>query len=323
MKTKEIILLALVAIFSFSSCKGEELGRCDLPKGLIPYKKGQVYSFIDGAGQTINVPVIRTETRWAQSRDETEYDYYTFRSDIIELYSEQDNLKISFRFDADDCILKRGYNEIAFDVIHLDEFCVFTLRTNAEGFLVGDYTSQSVEMHTSFRESTEINGKVYYDVIEKSFVANTGVSAQLFYNKTYGILQINLDGKNFLTLNGRLRSAEADSVSSETEEEDALLLNEGTDESAAVIEVPEEMQDPGSPVSLFPNPSKGVVYIRSANHGAKNIRIYNTLHTMIYQEKKTNEKDFEIDLSGFPNDVYTFIIETNGKQYEQKVMLNK
>ena len=202
MKTKKIILLVLFAVLA-TSCGGKEIMRCDFTeaeKQLIPYKKGQVYSFIDGAGQTINVPVIRTETRWPESRDETEHDYYTFRSDIIELNSEQDNLNIHFRFDANDCFLGRGYNEIVFSVVHLDKTCVFTLRSNAEGILVGD-TYKRIEINTSFRESVEINGKVYYDVIEQNFVTNAGVSSQLFYNKTYGILRVSRDGETFLTIN--------------------------------------------------------------------------------------------------------------------------
>ena len=160
MKTKKIILLAFLAIFTFLNCKGEELGRCDLPNGLIPYKKEQVYSFIDGTGQTIEVPVIESKWRWLTSRDETERDYYTYRNQIVELDSEPNNLNIYFRLDANGCMTGKDYNEIGIAVTLLDKSFVVGLYVDAEGNFLTDNS-------TFFHESIEINGKVYHDVIER------------------------------------------------------------------------------------------------------------------------------------------------------------
>jgi len=60
-------------------------------------------------------------------------------------------------------------------------------------------------------KSLEINGKVYYEVVEQKYNSTvydgrggqSKVFFQLFYNKTYGILQINRDGENFLTINSK------------------------------------------------------------------------------------------------------------------------
>ena len=52
-----------------------------------------------------------------------------------------------------------------------------------------------------FYKSLEINGKVYFDVVELKDGFTNYWFKQLFYNKTYGILQINRDDKNSLTIN--------------------------------------------------------------------------------------------------------------------------
>ncbi len=203
MKTKKIILSAFVAIFVFSNCMGEELGRCDLPKGLIPYKKEQTYSFIDELGQTINIPVTESMWDWIRSREDNSENYYTYRSQIVRLNTESNNLIINFRFDADGCMTGGDYNEIVIAITYLDKTCVFILPSNTEGILTDTYTS--------FHESIEINGKVYSDVFEQNFVTNAEVSTQLFYNTTYGILQVNRDGKNFLSINQKAEEIKSSS----------------------------------------------------------------------------------------------------------------
>lgn len=264
MKTKKMILLALFATLMLS-CNGNEIMRCDfseVEKQLIPYKKGKIYSFIDGAGKTINIPVIRVETRWPESRDDTQRDYYTFRSDIVELNSEQDNLNIHFRFDANDCILKRGYNKIVFSVVHFGTSSVFILRSNADGILVGDY-DEGVIVNTSYHESIEINGKVYYDVIVQSFVTNDKTSIQLFFNKTYGILQIVRNDKNFLTLipesSKSLSTASMSKLSVDTapDTEGEAIVKVNQDLLKSLEEESEISAIPQIDFTVYPNPSDG------------------------------------------------------------------
>ena len=68
-----------------------------------------------------------------------------------------------------------------------------------------DNEGKFLEYGTFTHDSKEINGKVYYDVVECNTSNDVNgkptIPTQLFYNKTCGILQINRDGENFLTLN--------------------------------------------------------------------------------------------------------------------------
>ena len=206
MKAKTLILLALVAIL-LSSCSlfafWGEVMRCDFTEAeqIIPYRNGQVYSFIVSTGEVINVTAQR-ETIWLRHRlkVDNDTDYISYRRDIVSLNSESGNLRINFTFTASRCLPSEiprpggRYNTAMFSISHYDVGVGFSLRTNAEGIL----TDAS---DTFFHESIEINSRVYCNVIERSFLTNAGSERQLFYNTTYGILQVNKDGENFLTIN--------------------------------------------------------------------------------------------------------------------------
>ncbi len=206
MKTKKIISLIFVAIFTFSVCKGKELEQCDLPKGLIPYQKGQTYSFIDDLGQFIDVPATENVLNWLTYRPQIDNatDYISYRREIVELKSESNDFRIHFIFDADGCITGRDYNKIMITVGILDKNFVVGLIVDAEGNFLTDSS-------TFFHESIEINGKVYHDVIEQNSENNMGVSKQIFYNKTYGILQVNRNGESFLSINQKTEEIKSSS----------------------------------------------------------------------------------------------------------------
>ncbi len=193
MKTKKTILLALLAIFTFTSCNGEEIERCELTKEqeqLIPYTKGQILSFTDEAGQVVDLIVTESTLDWLTARDESERDYYTYRRKYVRLESELNNLKISLRIVASGCLTGEDYNKFEIGVNHLGRYWGnYLFYFDTEGSFK---TSNNDFLH----DSVEINGKVYYDVFEQKNYK----SIQLFYNKTYGILQIVRDDKSFLTL---------------------------------------------------------------------------------------------------------------------------
>ena len=198
MKTKKIILLALIAVFA-SSCKGEEIRRCGLTeaeKQLIPYELKQVVSFINSEGRDIDLTVISSETKWDKEKEDgISDDYVSFEIKSVILKSDPNNLKIELRIANSDCLY--GENNSLLWITINDNWSVF-LNSDTEGnFLIDNFVS--------FHKSIEINNKVYYDVAEKKYNWTTfdGVNGQyqFFYNKTYGILQVNRDGKNFLTLN--------------------------------------------------------------------------------------------------------------------------
>ena len=317
MKTKRVILLALLAVLA-SSCKGEEdyrLKLTEVDKQMIPYRLGQTVSFINSSGQVFDATVTEDKTDWWVWDEGLSVDRRTVR-----LQSEFDNIDIELWVNGCD----RYVDSINFVRILVRDFSQFRLYYDSKegGFL--EQTPYEEE-YFYFYDSLEINNKVYYDVVEdKAFNGAT----QIFYNKTYGILQVAKNEEIFLTRNHNneedtnLRLAETDDLLSEELTEDSLFYEDERDIEIDISE--KEIKNSDSPISVFPNPSKGVVYIRSTNHGAKNVQIYNTSRTMIYkQEKITNQQEVEIDLSRFPNGVYTFVIETNGKRYEHKVILNR
>ena len=181
MRTKKMILLAFVAIL-ISSFK-KEFERYELPEGLIPYELGQIISFIDSEGQAIDLIVIENNTEWIQDPDGAFGNYTSYEKKTIILKSEANNLEIKLQINWS------STDRLLF-TIFINNSWEFALTSDKKGkFLYNGYNY--------FYESLEINGKVYYDVVEHQY----HVFKQLFYNKTYGILQINMGGENFLTIN--------------------------------------------------------------------------------------------------------------------------
>jgi len=197
MKAKILIILILSVVLS--SCDDGKVIRCDLTeaqKQIIPsYEKGKI-SFIDGAGQTVYL-TIENHLYWHSiSKNHDEY-YYKLKA--VTLKSRPDDLVIGLNLIADGGLsedkykVSSGYVNSSFLVnintyAHSTRIASFGLTVDTEGnFLINS--------SMAFHDSLEINGKVYFDVVEK----NEG-SMQLFYSKTYGILQFRKEGANFLTL---------------------------------------------------------------------------------------------------------------------------
>ncbi len=199
MKTKKIILLVFVAILA-TSC-GKEIGRCDFTeeqKQLIPYKKGQVINFTDHAGKIVDVIVTKSTLDWQRKEEDSGGmidDYFTCRRKIVKLKSEPDDIRITLTFEADGCI-NGNYNYNIYNTLEINvEFLTkgisntFSFPFDAEGNAI---------TNGLYYSNLEINGNVYYDVIEEKW----GERSMFFYNKTYGILQVNSkDGENLLTIN--------------------------------------------------------------------------------------------------------------------------
>jgi len=179
MNAKILIILILPAVLA--SC-GKEITRYDLTeaqKQIIPYEKGQVISFIDSGGQTIDLTVRENKTEWAFIND-----YLMYRSKLVSLKSESSILSISLEINSEDRCF--GKDHCSFKIGIYGEYFDLIVDTKGNFF---------INSSMAFHDSLQINGKVYSDVVEK----NEG-SKQLFYNKTYGILQVKGNGANILTL---------------------------------------------------------------------------------------------------------------------------
>ena len=196
MKAKTFISLALFAIL-ITSCE-KEIARyylTEAQKQIIPYEKGQIISFIYGARQTVNAIVEERELKWIRyDIDEvTMYsDYISCERKFVTLRFEPYIYGIQIYIDAIGFLFENNL----VGLLHIETGGGTTnLRVDTEGFFLTN------DISNFFYESIEINGKVYYDVVEQNSTSSDMSVMQLFYNKTYGILQINRDGENFLTIN--------------------------------------------------------------------------------------------------------------------------
>jgi len=195
MKTK-IFTLALFAVL-ITSCNRpvyEYYLFTDVDKQMIPYELGQTVSFIDSEEQPFILTVTRNTTSSVSERMMDNF-YIVFSERIVNLQSE--NLRIKLYVVGKNP--KDKYNVI-------DVFIGIGVEVNEPYCRIyydkeGNFLEQG---DNSIHDSIDIDGKVYYDVVE----CNTNTSldwqptipTQFFYNKTYGILQINRDGENFCTL---------------------------------------------------------------------------------------------------------------------------
>jgi len=195
MKTKILIILILPVVLA--SCNEKIVAYNDLTEAqlqLIPYEMGQVISFIDGAGQTVDLTVTRNELKWFRlSSGGLIEDYIEYRWKFVTLKGGY--FKIELDLVADDDFpkkkVKSKYRYVNCSLtVNIGSGRSFYLTADPEGTFFNSYNSSM-----AFHDSMEINGKVYYNVVEQN-----KESKQLFYNKTYGILQFRNSGINELTL---------------------------------------------------------------------------------------------------------------------------
>ena len=203
MKTKRVILLALLAVLA-SSCKGEEdyrLKLTEVDKQMIPYRLGQTVSFINSSGQVFDATVTEDKTDWWVWDEGLSVDRRTVR-----LQSEFDNIDIELWVDG----YNRYVDSVNFVRIFVRDFGQFWLYYDSKE---GQFLDQNPYKKMYFYDSLKINNKVYYDVVEEKVFDDT---RQLLYNKTYGILQVNKNGEPLFTRNHNneedtnLRLAETD-----------------------------------------------------------------------------------------------------------------
>jgi len=199
MKPNILIILTLLAGL-VSSCVGKDK-RCvfsEEQKKVIQYEKGKVISFIDETGLPVDAVVIKSEIFLSKEREGG-----FFGKNIIlnhkkaTLTIEAFDLDIELGFNCNECPYSESYGCSLMISEQKYRSWSFGFELDAKGnFLINN--------STAFHNSLEINGKVYYDVVEGNRLLQTldkpDINWQLFYNKEYGILQIKIDGKDYLTI---------------------------------------------------------------------------------------------------------------------------
>lgn len=182
MKTlKKIILIgfSLVALYGCAVVQKEWRLLTAIDKQMIPYEMGDTIRFINEKGVLSLLTVDRDITYMEQCLNLSTENLYEVRN--VRLSSERGDL--SFVLDvaawrrwsdhSPHIYIRMGTGKADFD---------FEIYYDSKGN-IGNY------------DSLEINGHTYYDV---AVVESRGV--QLYYNKTYGILQVTQNDKNIFTL---------------------------------------------------------------------------------------------------------------------------
>lgn len=73
--------------------------------------------------------------------------------------------------------------------------------------------------------------------------------------------------------------------------------------------------------SIYPNPSNGVVTLRTTTGGSKNIQVMNSLGQVVMQVTN-DEQETVITLNDLPKGLYIVRLEAGGKQASQTLVLN-
>lgn len=185
MKRLHILLFAIMVATAVScDIAVERVPLMAYQKQMIPYQKGQKICFTDARGETtlFTTKDVITEWNW----DEEAIVKFWLQEYKVNLQSESGD-QISLRigtFSCDDYFLYNPYNEVNIMLEGLH----FSLSFDCAGKFYADAAQK-------IYDTLSINNKEYYDVVLKGNGNN-----QLYYNKTYGILQLRKDGKDILTL---------------------------------------------------------------------------------------------------------------------------
>ncbi|MCL2073819.1 MAG: hypothetical protein FWH18_07860 [Marinilabiliaceae bacterium] len=194
MKLKISVILALFAVFAtLNSCRCNihylELSKTQ--QQMIPYELGQTINFVDSVGKKFDVVVISDTTYWENPivyhyncEIYREYREVTLRSDsenleiALTIYGEAkeiDNLSLIISIAQSDIVIK-----------------YFTLGYDKKGRF---RNYESYFGSQNLYERFEINSHVYCEVLENQFSFYV-----IYFNKTYGILQIKIKDEIIFTI---------------------------------------------------------------------------------------------------------------------------
>jgi hypothetical protein len=86
------------------------------------------------------------------------------------------------------------------------------------------------------------------------------------------------------------------------------------------IEVPEPVEGPARYAEIFPNPAKDRINIRFAEAGEASVRLYDMTGHLVYSDA-SNTPAFVISTQGLSQGVYTLVVNVDGMQQVDRVMV--
>lgn len=215
MKTIHWVILPALAMLLYScDCSNKVKGRVGLTeaqKQLIPYKKGDIVKFTDQKGQTIDFNVTEQKTSWSL------YDIYEGVMCTDYIHFEEKHATLTSTFDNQYIWIwlrkETSYEDINgnFDGrLRWDNSCFLEIRGslpqwNNKQFVFYIKADTAGNFTRDVRDSIKINNHIYLNVVEENSQAEVAIGQKiplhLFYNKDYGIIQIKVNNRNYLTLN--------------------------------------------------------------------------------------------------------------------------
>lgn len=324
MKTKKnLILLALFIVSTFTSCGEKEYCRSVLTepqKQLIPYGKGAVCSYINSEGTVIDFTVTESKMRWFE--ETVGANAYSLRElKSVVLKSEADSLEIELRHTSADCARNGDYSPIVFFFNKIHEF---RLRADAEGNFLTNASN------LFYYDSLEINNTMYYDVVKNEYSAGGHTVKQLYYNTTYGILQINRGNESFtinpkpdrnkstimksenILVNNALHALVPDDETSIRDNQDFLKSLESTSGISVI---------PPVDFTVYPNPNEGYFTVKvSGDVQPFTLEIFNDKGRLIKTIRGENEV-ININETKFVKGAYFVRIYMGGKTAVRKIVV--
>lgn len=323
MKTNKIMLLTFFILFTTTNCKGDVFCRSELSEAqsqLIPYEKGQVYQFINNEGESIELTVTESKTEPYEMSVGSGNDYALMQVKTAVLKSSSNDLEIEIKIFSNDCARQLNYTRL---IVSINNGRDFALRTDSDGNFLDD-------PFISFYENMEINNDIYYNVVEQSY--NEGIDGglksiiQLFYNKTYGILQINRGGNNFLTLipesikgNASIQKAPAENP----EKSKIPAQSDGKDREGELkkLEQASALAVPTVDIAVFPNPNDGNFTVEiKGETTASVLEIYNHAGVLV-DSVNSNINTVSINRTNLHKGTYFVKLTLNGKSAVKKIVI--
>ena len=81
------------------------------------------------------------------------------------------------------------------------------------------------------------------------------------------------------------------------------------------------MSDEG--IFIYPNPAYDMIFLKNLSEDVNNIRVYNVIGTEVLHKPVNRESRVWLKVDQLINGVYFIRVEENGRQYNQKILINR